>query len=133
PFEQVEIVRRVDGAHDAAELAHGLEFFGRANDGAGQQIVVPRQILGGRVEHVVDARLERTPVVGGGQCGVDQRFDAAAAADVGKLLQVDHAQVRVRGGLAHQQLRVRVDGRFHRLVVAGLHLPGNDAEPGEML
>ena len=75
-LQQIDIVRRIDRAHDAAELADRFELFRRADDDAGQQIVVPGQVLGGRVQHVVDAGGDRPQVVGRAQRGVDQRFDA---------------------------------------------------------
>ena len=57
--EQIDVLRRVDRAHDAAQLANRFELFGRANDHPGQEIVVATQILGRRVHHVVDARGQR--------------------------------------------------------------------------
>ena len=78
-LQQVDVVRRIDRPHDAAQLADRLQLLGRADDHAGQQVVVPAQVLGGRVQHVVDAVLERPHVVGRGQRGVDQRLDAVLA------------------------------------------------------
>ena len=74
--QQVDVVRRVDRAHDAAELADRLQLLLAADDHAGQQVVVAGQVLGGRVQHVVDAGLDRPHVVRRGQRGVDQRLDA---------------------------------------------------------
>ena len=80
--QQVAILRAVDGAHDAAQLADRLQLFRRADDHAGQQVVVAGEVLGGRVQHVIDAGRDRPQVVGRGQRGVDQRFDAVLAADL---------------------------------------------------
>ena len=88
-------------------LRTGSSFSGRADDHAGQQIVVAGQVLGGRVQHVVDAGLDRPQVVGRAQRGVDQRFDAVPAAELGEPLQIDDAQVRIGGRFADQQPRGR--------------------------
>ena len=54
-------------------------------------------------------------------------------ADLGEPFQIDDAQVRIRRRLADQQLRLGRDRRFHRVVVAGLHLPRRHAEPRQVL
>ena len=103
--QQVAILRAVDRAHDAAEIADRFELLLRTDHDAGQQIVVPGQVLRHRVEHVVDARRDRPQVVRRGQRGVDQRFDAVLAADFGEAVEVDDAQVRIGGRFADQQPR----------------------------
>ncbi len=76
--QQVNVLRAVDGSHDAAEIADRFQFLLGTSDDTGQQIVVAAQILGRRVQHVVDARIDRAQVVGRGQRGIDQRLDAGA-------------------------------------------------------
>ena len=39
--EQIDIVRRIDGAHRAAELANRIELLAAADDHSREQIVVP--------------------------------------------------------------------------------------------
>ncbi len=107
-LQQIDIVRRVDGAHDAAQLADRLQLFGAADHHAGQQVVVAAEVLRGRVQHVIDARGERPQVVRRGQRGIDQRFDAVPAADVGEAFQIDDAQVRIGRRFADQQLGLRM-------------------------
>ncbi len=53
--------------------------------------------------------------------------------EIGEPLEIDDAQMRIRRRFADQQSRARRDGRFHRVVVAGRHLPRRDAEPRQML
>ena len=98
--EQVTILRAVDRTHDAAQVADRLHFLGRADHHAGQQIVVPGQVFRDRMEHVIDARLDRPQVVRRGQRGVDERLDAVLIADFGEPVQIDDAQVRIGGRLA---------------------------------
>ena len=77
-------------------LRTGSKLFLRADHDAGEQVVVAREVLRDRMEHVVDAGLDRPQVVRRRQRGVDQRFDAAVAADLREAIEVDDAEVRVR-------------------------------------
>ena len=131
--KQVGVVGGVHASHDPAKVSHRLHQFGRADHRAREQVVVAAEVLGGRVEHEIDTGRERLEVVGRAEGGVDERAHAAAAADVGKPLDVDDAQVRVCGRLADEELRPRRDRRFHRGVVAGLHLAEPDAESRQVL
>ena len=52
------------------------------------------QKFGRRVEHEIDAELERPLVVGRGEGRVDDGLDAVARADVGEALEIEDAVVR---------------------------------------
>ncbi len=85
------------------------------------------------MQHIINSRGDGLHVVGGAQRGVDERFHSVLLADRGETLQVHHAQVRVRGRLAHQQPGLGRDRRFHGGVVAGRHFAGHDAKPRQVL
>ena len=85
-----------------------------------------------RMENEIDAVGKRAVVVGGAERGVDERQHAMAAADVGKPRAVDNREVGIGRRLADDHLRPRVDRRFHRVIVARLHLAESDAEAGQM-
>ena len=120
--------------HDAAQIADGDEFFGRAQQHAGQQIVVASQILGGRVEHKIDPRRDGVPqVVGSRQGRIDQSFDVMAAAEVDESLEIDHTQMWVRRRFADQQTRLGRNRRFHRVVITGRNLMRHHAKPGQVV
>ena len=81
-------------AGDALELADAVDDLGRAEDGAGHQVVVAAQVLRGRVHDEVDAVLERPLVERRRERRVDDRLHAVAAADLGEALEVEDAVVR---------------------------------------
>jgi len=85
------------------------------------------------VKHVVDAELQRLEVHRRGQRGVDQRLDVVLLAQGHEALDVDHAEMRVGGRLADQQLGVLIDRRFHPIVVAGRDLVCDHAETAQVL
>ena len=91
------------------------------------------KVLGRRVHHVINAGGNWLQVEGGRQRRIDDRVDIVSLAEIGKLLQIDHAQVRIRGGLADQHPGVRIDGGFHRFIVARFHLARDHAKPRQVL
>ena len=114
-------------------LRTGSSFSSEPTITPAKQIVVPAEILRGRVQHVVDAGRDGPHVVGRAKRGVDQRFDAVFVTQTGEAIEIDHAQVRIRGRFADQQPGLAIDGRFHGVVVAGRHLARDDAEPRHVL
>ena len=56
---------------------------------------MPREVLRGRVQHVVDAIVDGTHVIGRRQGRIDQRFDFIRLANGDELFQVDGGQMRV--------------------------------------
>ncbi len=104
-----------------------------ADDHARQQIIVSGQVLGGRMQHVVDAVLDGLGVVRCRQRRIDQRLDAMTRSDGREPIEVHDTQVRIRGRFADQQSRPLVDRRFHRVVIARLDLVGHDAESRHVL
>src|SRR5439155_11301198 len=101
--------------------------------GAGKQVVVATQILGGGMHDEVHAPLERTHVVRGGEGGVDDRLHTVPAAYRREPLEVEDAVVGVRRRLADQHAGGGPDRVLQRLVVAGLHGGDLDAVPVERL
>ena len=70
--------------------------LGRArDDGAADQVAVAAQVLGGAVDHQVDAPVDRLLAVGRGEGVVDDGQRACRAADVGERAQVHDVEQRV--------------------------------------
>src|SRR5262249_30737655 len=132
-LQQVDVVGRINRAHDAAEFADRFELFFAADDDASEQVVVTAEVLCGGVQDIIDTVFERLDVVGRSERGVDQCLNVAAATDVGKTLQIHHAEVRISRRLADEQLRLGVDRGFHRFVVATADLARNDTESRKVL
>ena len=60
--QQVGGERIGDRAGDALQIADGADQVGAAEDGAGEQVVVAAEVLGGGVDDEIDAELDRTLV-----------------------------------------------------------------------
>ena len=101
---------------------------------AGQQVVVPAEVLGRRVQHVIDA-VRRSAA----RCTAwpAWRRSASRRRACWPISANRSRSTTLRCGLVGDSLtsslRLRRDRRFHRLVVAGLHLPRDDAEPRQVL
>ena len=85
------------------------------------------QIFGRRVEHEIDAELQRTLVIRRGESRIDQRFNPVPLADGGEALEIDDAIVRIGRRFADQQTSGRTDRLFDCLVVARRHHRDFDA------
>jgi hypothetical protein len=95
--------------------------LGRAEHGAGEQVVVAAEILRRRVKHQVDAELQRPLVERRREGGVDQRLDPMAPADLGEALHVDDPVVRVGRRLADQHAGRRAESPLRSPVVSRRH------------
>jgi hypothetical protein len=105
--QQVGRVGVRDPAQDANRVAQRLDELSPAGDKPGQQVVMPAQVLGGRVHHQVDAPLQRAGVDRGCQGRVDHGDCPVLFADFRKPFQVQDAQVGVgwRFGKEHPGFR----------------------------
>ena len=61
------------------ELSHGVDLLGRADHRAGDDVAVPVEVLGGTVDHQVDADLARPEVDRRGEGTVDHRDQIVGA------------------------------------------------------
>src|SRR5688500_15119514 len=80
------------------------------------------------MQNIVNTIFDGLSVERRGQRRIDQCLDAAPLADFRETLQVDDAEMRIRGRFTHEQPRMLVDGCFHRRIVTRLDLASYDAE-----
>ena len=101
---------------------------------AGQQVVVAAEVLGGRVQHVVDAGRD---AAAGCRAWPAWRRSASRRRACWPISAKRSRSTTLRCGFVGDSLtsslRLRRDRRFHRVVVAGLHLPRDHAEPRQVL
>ena len=109
------------------QRANAVDQFVGAEHRAGEQIVVPAEIFGRRVQHEIDAELQRPLVERRRESRVDQGLDPVPPADVGEALHIDDAIVGIGRRFTDQKPGRRPDRLFDRLIVARRHHRDFDA------
>ena len=133
-LQQIDVVRRVDAAHDAAQIADRFQLLMVADNDAGQQIVVAAQVLRGRMQDVIDAVCESVA-----RCRAWPAWRRSTSRHRWRLpiLTNRSRSTTLKCGFVGDSLTssrvLVVDGRFHRVVVAGLDLARDDAESRQVL
>src|SRR5262249_44864840 len=131
--EQVSAVGIQRSAQDAAKIAKGTDDSRLAADRPGEKIVVAAEVLGARVEHQVDAKFQRPLIGRRRKRRVDQQLHPrVAVADLGQLLEIGDAKVRIGRRLGDDEPRpFGKDRRFQRRVIPRLHQCGRHLVAGE--
>ena len=132
-LEKVNAVRRIDRPHDASQFAYVFQFFFRTHDHPSQEVIVTAEILGRRMQNIVNAILDGPQVVGRCEGGIDQRIHLMLFSNGGEAFQINHAKMWIRWRLGNQQAGIFVDRIFHGFVIAGLDLPSYNTETREVL
>ena len=125
---------RIDGLapepHQPGDLLHQRRG---ARHGAGDDVAVAVQVLGGAGDGDVRAVLERPEIDRAGEGGVHQQRQAELLRHVGHRPQVHHPHERIGGGLDEDG----AGGLSHRLApepgLVRAHVRDVDAEPAQLL
>mmetsp|Transcript_2765 Transcript_2765/g.11277 ORF Transcript_2765/g.11277 Transcript_2765/m.11277 type:complete len:425 (+) Transcript_2765:227-1501(+) len=117
--DHVRCVGIDDAAEDVVKLANLRHRLLVADDRAGQNVVVPAEVLGSGVDDEVGAVLERLEVDGRGEGSVDAHEASLGFAQLGNALDVHAPQVRVRRGLGEVERAVVLIERLLESVVIG--------------
>ena len=126
--DQPALVGVRDAAHRSAELAHGGDLLGAADERPRHQVLVAVQVLGDRVQDHAHAVLRGALVEGGRERAVEQQVDPVLGRDLHQPRNVGDAQVRVGRRLADQHPGLRPDRGLELRIVAGAHEAELDAE-----
>src|SRR5205085_10745015 len=80
----------------------------RAAEDAGEDVIVTREVLRRAVHDEIDPEVRRADVHRGSEGRVDQRLQPAARlTDRREAREIDAREVRIGGGLAHDEARLR--------------------------
>src|SRR5205823_7110298 len=134
PQQQVAVERAGDGAADVLQGADALGQAGVVGDHRpAHDVVVAVQVLGGALDHQVEAQFERALEVGRTEAVVAGGQDAAALADLGDGAQVEHPQARIGRALGPDQGGGGPDGGVQQVQVGQVDELGLEALAAEQL
>lgn len=95
--------RTDDPAEDVLERPDGADELGGAGDGAGEDVVVAGEVLGGGVDDEIRPERKGLLVEGGGEGRVDRDDGPLGVAELRDAANIDAAEVWVRGGLGEEE------------------------------
>lgn len=118
PQEQVTAVGVDEAAHGLVEVADGVDKLGSAEDGAGENVIVACEVLGGALDDEVHSELDGPLVYRGAEGTVDERQDFVFFGDFFYFDEVKNVEVGIGRGFGENEACVFLYGLFEYFVIA---------------